>query len=103
LKGDIKMVDSLGRWIPESDYKSYPKYKWCDMDYIANYIAEQKYQPKTTVENLASMIILHFEGEIENENSDFLPAYNKNLMININKVKEFVEASGGLKEFDYSV
>lgn len=95
------MIDCFGRWTGEKDYKSYPKNKWCDMDYVANYIIEQKYIPKTTIANLVSMIILHFEGETEDSSSWFFPTYDDDLKINIKGLMAFVEASGGLKEFDY--
>ena len=94
------MVDVFGRWTEEKDYKSFPKNKWCDMDYVANYIREQNYIPKTTIKNLVVMVIDHFEGEVEG-NSMFCPTYRKNGMINLSKLVFFIEASGGLKEFDY--
>lgn len=96
----ISMVDYYGRWTEETDYNTFPKEKWCDMDRVANYIREQGYEPKTTIENLVVMVILHFEGEVEN-NSMFRPAYRKNGVINLSKLTLFIETSGGLKEFDY--
>lgn len=32
------MVDDYGKWYMEKDYTIYPKEKWCDMDYVANWI-----------------------------------------------------------------
>ena len=93
------MIDYFGRWIEEKDYKMYPKGKWCDMDYVASYIRRRGYSPKTTMENLINMIILHLEGEVEEGN--FSQMYDKNSMINIENLSAFVDASGGLKEFDY--
>lgn len=100
------MVNTFGQWTPEKDYSTYPQEKWCDYDYVANYIRQQNYTPQTSIENLVQMIISHLEGEIENREmtgveSDFIPMYNDNLMINVEAVDSFVMASGGLKEFDY--
>lgn len=98
------MVDWFGRWTPESDYSTYPKEKWCDMDYVANLVMEHNYTPKTDMENLVSMTILHFEGETEDSSSGFFPTYNcDDLMINIEGLAGFVEASGGFEAFDYRV
>jgi hypothetical protein len=91
------MVNSVGVWIPEIDYSIYPKEKWCDMDYVANYIREQNYEPKTDIENLVTMLILHFE----NDAGDYFSWHTDDLMIDIEGLAEFVEISGGLKEFDY--
>lgn len=94
------MVDGNG-WHEEEDYVAYPKEKWCDMDYMAAYIKEEGYKPVTTMENLVLMIIAHFEDETDDDNSEFLPRLDKDWMINIERVRAFVEASGGIKEFDY--
>ncbi len=51
------MVDTYGRWTEETDYKAYPQSKWCDLDYVANYIREQNYQPTIDMEELAENII----------------------------------------------
>ena len=95
------MVDHYGRWTEEQDYNTYPKEKWCDMDYVADYIRKQGYEPKIKIDIFIETIVDHFNSETEN-NSMFRPAYRKdNFMINIPKLASFVEASGGLKEFDY--
>ncbi len=97
------MVDWLGRWTEEKDYSTYPPEKWCDMDRVANYIRTCDYVPKTNMENLIGMIIAHFEGETEDCSSEFFPTYDDDLNINMPKLAAFVEASGGFKEFDYTV
>lgn len=97
----IFVIDYLRRWVPEKDYSTYPKEKWCDYDIVANYIIQQNYIPKTTIENLVRNIIAHFECETEDGNSEFFPTYNDDLMINIDGVTRYIEASGGLEEFDY--
>lgn len=51
------MVDQwTGEWTEEKDYSKYPKEKWCDCDYIAAWIREQKYEPETSMKNLIEMI-----------------------------------------------
>ena len=82
------------------------KREWSDMDYVMNYIKEKKYVPKTDVENLATMLINHYDGELENSEKEFYAmedkrTYPKNLMINIEDLDSYVYDSGGLEEFDY--
>ena len=95
------MINNIGVWTAETDYNVYPKEKWHDMDIVANYIQEQNYIPKTDMENLVNMLVLHFESETEDSSSWYFPTYDDDLHINIKGLSEFVEASGGLKEFDY--
>lgn len=47
-------------WVEETDYSAYPKEKWCDYDYMAVWIRQQGYEPKTSMENLIDMIFAHF-------------------------------------------
>ena len=56
------MVDCFGRWSEEKDYSTYPKEKWCDYDHMANWIRKQDYAPKTTMDNLITMIFSHYES-----------------------------------------
>ena len=44
-----------GEWTEEKDYSTYPKEKWCDYDYMVVWIRGQKYEPKTSMENLISI------------------------------------------------
>lgn len=93
------MVDTLGRWtyVPNT-----PEEKKCDMDIVADMITESGYKPQTSLENLVAMVILHFESETEDSSSEFFPTYNfETMLINADGLKEFVETSGGWKEFDY--
>lgn len=93
------MVDTYGRWIEEPDYNVYPKEKWCDYDTMAAWIREQGYEPKTSMENLISMIFCFYEGEIESRVSDFdTKFFDGNYT---DACKAYVEESGGLAEFDY--
>lgn len=95
------MVDTYGRWTEENDYSTYPKGKLCDYDYMAIWIRKHGYEPKTDMENLITMILLHYEGEIEDgessydtENGNFDGTYAE-------AAQAFVMDSGGLVEFDY--
>lgn len=97
------MVDWSDRWTPEDDYSQYPKEKWCDLDMVADFVVKQGYVPKTSLENLVVMLVLHFEGEIEDEESWFGPECNEDGTYNLSGLEAFIEASGGLSEFDYSV
>lgn len=90
------MVDWYGRWYEEEDYANYPKEKWCDYDHMAVWIRETGYQIKTTMENLITIIFLHFDSEIE-DNNDY------GMEFSIEGCKQYVENSGGLKEFDYEL
>lgn len=85
------MVDWFGRWREEKDYSTYPEVKWCAYDYMAVWIREKGYNPKTSMENLIDMIFLHYESECEEEDKEF----------NIEDCIEYVMASGGIEMFDY--
>lgn len=85
------MVDQFGRWHVEEDYSDYPKENWCACDHIAAWIRSKEYEPQTTMENLISMILIHYENEYEEKNQEFT----------VEGCIEFIEASGGIREFDY--
>lgn len=91
------MVDTWGNWIEEKDYSKYPKEKWCDYDYMAVFIREQGYEPKTTMENLINMIFLHYESALEDERY-----YNdeEEYEFNIENCKVYAIETG-FNEFDY--
>lgn len=98
------MVDCYGRWIEESDYATYPKEKWCDMDYVAAWIINTGYQPKTSMKNLVEMIFAHYDVHLMDEGVKFFTDIEESengLMISIVDISEYVNASGGLEEFDY--
>lgn len=84
------MVDYYGRWTWDP---SRPKVKWCDCDRIAQWIIDSGYKIKTTIENLVHMILLHFD------NPDNREEYGEEFTID--GCKQYVEYSGGLREFDY--
>lgn len=95
------MVDTYGRWTEEKDYSTYPKEKWCDYDYMATWIREQGYKPKTDMENLITMILLHYECEIEDGESDYDTENGNFDGTYAEAAQAFVMDSGGLVEFDY--
>ena len=83
------MVDTYGRWTYEPNT---PENKKCDCDRVADWIISTGYKVETSIENLTEMIIAYVESEREGllyRNFD------------VNDVKEYVENSGGLAEFDY--
>lgn len=97
------MMDNLGRWIEEKDYSTYPKEKWCDYDYMAAWIRKENYEPKTSIENLISMIFSYYEEEIGYHASEFDIASGNFNGTYTDACIAYVCASGGLEEFDYEV
>lgn len=91
-----------GKWTEENDYSTYPKEKWCDYDYMADWIRKQGYEVKTDMESLIAKIFDAYSEEVDGfwvskfdtENGNFDGTYTE-------AVQAFVEASGGLSEFDY--
>ena len=83
------MVNTYGTWTYE---KNTAEEKKCDCDRLADWIISTGYQVETSIENLVEMIIAHVESEREGllyRNFD------------IDDIKEYVENSGGIREFDY--
>lgn len=104
------MVDNIGRWHWESDL---PRQEWCDLDYLMECIVNHGgYNPDyVCMETFLLNIIDAYYSEIDdmrNENStrNYFAIEEKNpdspLMINADDVWEFIQASGGLQEFDYN-
>ena len=89
-----------GEWTEEKDYSTYPKEKWCDYDYMAAWIREQKYEPKTSMENLITNIFLHYDCEIEEESSSYNTENGNFEGTYIEAVQAYV-ADTELNEFDY--
>ena len=93
------------KWVAEENYKLYPKEKWCDYDYVAAWVKDLGYKSKTSIENLVEMILAHYNVYLTDEGIDFFIEEKKEsengLMISVEDVSCFVEASGGLNEFDY--
>ena len=98
------MVDMYGRWTEEKDYNTYPKEKWCDMDYVSAWIKSVGYEPKTSMEHLIDMIIWGYDSYLEDDNKEFytdITESENGNMISIKDISCFVEEQGGLEEFDY--
>ena len=98
------MVDTYGRWIAEENYNKYPKEKWCDCDYVADWIKGLGYQPKTTIKNLVEMLLAYYDGYLIDNNAEFytdIKESENGVMISIEDISCFVEENGGLREFDY--
>ena len=95
------MVDQwTGEWTEEKDYSTYPKEKWCDYDYMAAWIREQKYEPKTSMENLITNIFLHYDCEIEEDSSSYNTENGNFEGTYVEAVQAYVTDTG-LSEFDY--
>ena len=93
------MVNIYGQWVYVPNT---PENKKCDCDRIADWILEQGYTPKTTIENLVEMIIAYFDcsdnyGEYDSETG--CGGYGEDFTIE--SCKQYVEDSGGIQEFDY--
>ena len=94
------MVDWFGRWTYNKDD---PQEKWCMYDYLARQIISSGYEPKTSLENLCNMIFAHYDGELESEGVEYF-VYKYSLTdfeTQTRDIVEYVNASGGYKEFDY--
>lgn len=99
------MVDYNGDWFPEKNYENYPKRKWCDLDYIANWIIKQNYKPSIGIKNLTERVLEFYYSE-DFANGDYFAVkdergYPDNLMVNVDDVGVYVEECGGLREFDW--
>ena len=98
------MIDQYGmwKWNPNT-----PEEKWCDYDYVAEYIVISHYQPSTSIENIVHNIICYYDGYRIENNVDYYciekdpRPYPQCLMINMADVSWFVRDNGGIKEFDF--
>ena len=98
------MVDYYGNWTAEESYKTYPKEKWCDCDYVAAWIEKLEYKPNTTIENLTEMILTYYKGYLFDNDVEFytdIKESENGLMVSIEDISCFIEENGGLREFDY--
>lgn len=99
------MIDKSKIW-HEKDYNTYPESEWCDFDYMANAIRKTGYEVKTNMCNLIDTILSHYDSELYMAGKQYFAVedtrpYPDSLMINVDDVMAFIEASGGLCEFDY--
>lgn len=98
------MIDYCGNWTAEENYKLYSKEKWCDFDYVAAWIKDMDYKPKTNIENLVEMIVATYDLYLTDNEVEFYSDIDKSengSMISIVDIDCFVKEQGGLKEFDY--
>lgn len=99
------MVGVYG-WMAEEDYSIYPENEWCDCDYVAAWVKNIGYKPKTSMENLVNKILAHYDLWLEYNHRSFytdieVSENQDGYMISTKDVSYFVEENGGLKEFDY--
>ena len=93
------MVDSFtGQWYEEPDYSTYPESELCDYDRMAIWIRSQNYEPLTSMDNLITMMFIHFDS-CDNlyEGGDYGEEFT------IEGCQRYVLDSGGIAEFDYYV
>lgn len=99
------MVNYLGKWEENKDYRDFPQEHWSDMDYMAVWIRSTGYKPKTSMENLIKIILAFYDNDVPAFPGCFaIPdkrPYPDNLMINIPDVEAYVNANGGLERFDF--
>ncbi len=100
------MVDMYGRWTEEKDYNTYPENNWCDFDYMAVWIRNTGYEPKTSMKHLIDMIFACYDTDEFHENRTYYAIEDSrecpdNLMVFIPDVEAYVNDNGGLSEFDY--
>lgn len=94
------MVDYYGRWNYDPET---PEEKMCDMDRVAQMVLRNGYDPMTTMENLVSMIVLSYQGYLEEECLEFYAVENDpdDYDINIEDLESYIYDNGGFSEFDY--
>lgn len=95
------MIDNCGKWIEEKDYSKYPIEKWCDYDYMAEYLHRIKYKTVTTMGHVIDMI-LDYIDELDNYD-DFYNLGKNEFMINPEMVIEEIGGIEAIKEYDYDV
>lgn len=90
-----------GEWTEESDYSSYPKEKWCLMDYMADLIRNKlHYVPREiTMEQLILRILAAYQDKDEKAYSDLLISVWR---AETNEaIQTFITETNALEEFDY--
>ena len=90
-----------GEWTEESDYSSYPKEKWCLMDYMADLIRNKlHYVPREiTMEQLILRILAACQDEDEKAYSDLLVSVWRAETNEV--IQTFITETNALEEFDY--
>lgn len=107
------MINNQGQWEENKDYSTFPQNLWCDMDFMAVWIRNKGYEPKTSMESLIENILFYYNDETseatlhEDGSCTYYYAvpderpHPENLMIHIPDVEAYVEDSGGLARFDF--
>lgn len=100
------MIDYYGHWKANKDYSDFPEKEWCDLDYVASWIKEKGYEPKTSMENLSQMILGHYTYDENKVEQGYYAIkdereYPDCLMVCMSDVEIYVEEHGGFAEFDY--
>ena len=68
---------------------------------MAVWIREQGYEPQTSIENVISMIFAFYATEVEENMSEFDTESGDFSGTYVEACQAFVQASGGIEEFDY--
>lgn len=89
-----------GIWTAEENYENYPIEKWCDCDYVANWIMQQNYKIETSIENLTNMIIDYYELENVYKGYYYYEEAKDSVMIHMKDLEVFVY-DNGIDSFDY--
>ncbi|MBR1374281.1 hypothetical protein IJ556_07530 [bacterium] len=94
------MVDYYGKWTYN---KRVNPRRMCDMDYVAQLVDQDGYEPVTSMENIVSVIVLLYNGYLMDHGVSFYSVEpdDDELHINADDVAEFIEDNGGFSEFDY--
>lgn len=90
-----------GEWTEENDYSSYPREKWCLMDYMADLIRNKlHYVPREiTMEQLILRILAAYQDEDEKAYSSLLTSVWR---AETNEaIQTFITETNALEEFDY--
>lgn len=105
------MIDCYGHWRKEQDYSKYPKEKWCDMDYVANYLDAIDYEPKNIGwKELIDRLIDNYNDDVMENGNDSGYEYGYYVMENpieddpmiyIPDFAAWLFVNGGAEEFDY--
>lgn len=101
------MVDQYGNWT-EEDYNTYPKEKWCDIDYIANWVRQRQYNPVVSMERLCLNMYESYGQFLDNNAEPYYAAidprpYPDCLMIFMPDFVMYIQENGGFQEYDYEV
>lgn len=82
------MVTNTGIWIYEPNT---PEEKKCDCDRVADHYLAQGFVPKTSIENAVQIAYEYYDMDCM-ENDGYEDEYS---------IFDYIDASGGLSEFDY--